>query len=129
MSRYAAYIASLALTLVSLLMLRVEAGWWWGVAIFGALAVLGSADLLQRRSTLRRNYPILAHFRYGLESIGPEMRQYFIQSDTAEVPFSREQRALVYQRAKHVNDVRPFGTLQDVYGVDYEWINHSLAPA
>ena len=129
MSRYAAYIASLALTLVSLLMLRVEAGWWWGVAIFGALAVLGTFDLLQRRSTLRRNYPILAHFRYGLESIGPEMRQYFIQSDTAEVPFSREQRALIYQRSKRVNDVRPFGSLHDPYAIDYEWINHSLAPA
>ncbi|MFN7184669.1 MAG: glutamate synthase-related protein, partial [Thermomonas haemolytica] len=38
------------------------------------------------------------------------------------------QRALVYQRAKHVSDVRPFGSLQDVYGIDYEWINHSLAP-
>ena len=72
---------------------------------------------------------MLAHFRYGLESIGPEMRQYFIESDTAETPFSRQQRALVYQRAKSVNDTRPFGTLQDVYGVDYEWINHSMAPA
>jgi glutamate synthase domain-containing protein 2 len=78
---------------------------------------------------LRRNYPILAHFRYGLESIGPEMRQYFIQSDTAEVPFSRLQRALVYQRSKAVRDTRPFGTLIDVYGTDYEWINHSLTPA
>src|SRR5690606_7285588 len=45
------------------------------------------------------------------------------------VPFSRQQRALVYQRAKHVDDVRPFGTQRDVYGVDYEWINHSLAPS
>src|SRR5690606_32780196 len=94
-----------------------------------ALAVLGTVDLLQRRSTLRRNYPVLAHFRYGLESIGPELRQYFLQSDLDEVPFSRQQRALVYQRAKHVDDVRPFGTQQDVYGIDYEWINHSLAPA
>jgi glutamate synthase domain-containing protein 2 len=128
-SRYAAYIASLALTLVSLLLARSQPEWWWGVAIFGALALLGSGDLLQRKSTLRRNYPILAHFRYGLESIGPEMRQYFIQSDTAEVPFSREQRALVYQRAKRLDDVRPFGSLHDPYAVDYEWINHSLAPS
>ena len=44
-------------------------------------------------------------------------------------PVSRQQRALVYQRSKSVNDTRPFGTQQDVYGVDYEWINHSLAPA
>ena len=129
MSRFAAYAASLALTLVSLLLALRFPGWWWGVAGFGALAVLGTVDLLQTRSTLRRNYPILAHFRYGLESIGPEMRQYFIESDLAEVPFSREQRALVYQRAKRVNDVRPFGSLHDPYAIDYEWINHSLAPA
>ena len=128
MARYAAYIASLALTLLSLLLAMRFPGWWWGVAIFGALALLGTADLLQKRSTLRRNYPILAHLRYGLESIGPEMRQYFIQSDTAEVPFSREQRALVYQRSRGLNDVRPFGSLHDPYAIDYEWINHSLAP-
>jgi len=127
-SRYAAYIASIVLTLASLLMARSQPGWWWGVAIFAALALLGTLDLLQRKSTLRRNYPLLAHFRYGLESIGPEMRQYFIESDLAEVPFSREQRALVYQRAKRLNDVRPFGTQQNVYGIDYEWINHSMAP-
>ena len=129
MSRYAAYAASLVLTLACLWLARIEAAWWWGAAIFGGLSALGTLDLLQRRSTLRRNYPILAHFRYGLEAIGPEMRQYFIQSDTAEVPFSREQRALVYQRAKGVNDVRPFGSLHDPYAIDYEWINHSLAPA
>jgi glutamate synthase domain-containing protein 2 len=127
-SRYAAYIASIVLTLASLLLARSQPGWWWSVAIFAALALLGTLDLLQRKSTLRRNYPLLAHFRYGLESIGPEMRQYFIESDLAEVPFSREQRALVYQRAKRLNDVRPFGTQQNVYGIDYEWINHSMAP-
>ena len=128
MSRYAAYIASIVLMLLSLLLTQMHAQWWWGVAIFGALALLGTADLLQRKSTLRRNYPLLAHFRYGLESIGPEMRQYFIQSDTAEVPFSREQRALVYQRAKGVSDVHPFGSLHDPYAIDYEWINHSILP-
>ena len=45
-----------------------------------------------------------------------------------EVPYSRQQRALVYQRAKAVNDTRPFGTQQDVYGEEYEWINHSMMP-
>jgi glutamate synthase domain-containing protein 2 len=128
-SRYSAYIASVALALLSLWLVRFGVEWWWGVALFGALALLGTVDLLQRRSTLRRNYPILAHFRYGLEAIGPEMRQYFIQSDTAEVPVSREQRALVYQRAKRVNDVRPFGSLHDPYAIDYEWINHSITPS
>ena len=127
MSRYFAWWASIALALVSLALALLWPGWWWGVAVFGGLAMVGVADLLQRRSTLRRNYPLLAHFRYGLESIGPEMRQYFIEGDTAEVPFSRLQRALVYQRAKSVSDVRPFGTQHDVYAPDFEWLNHSVA--
>jgi glutamate synthase domain-containing protein 2 len=130
MSRYALYFACTALAALALAMVLLGHGqWWWAVAVFGALAVVGTGDLLQRASTLRRNYPLLAHFRYGLESIGPEMRQYFIESDTAEVPFSRQQRALVYQRSKSVNDTRPFGSQHDPYGLDYEWINHSLVPS
>ena len=127
MSRYFAWWASIGLALVSLVLSLWWPGWWWGVAVFGALALTGLVDLLQRRSTLRRNYPLLAHFRYGLESIGPEMRQYLIEGDTAEVPFSRQQRALVYQRSKSVSDVRPFGTQHDAYAPDFEWLNHSLA--
>ena len=128
MFRYLAYVLSIALAVLSLLLSMRWPGWGWGVGIFGVLALLGTWDLLQKRSTLRRNYPILAHFRYGLESVGPEMRQYFIEGDTAEVPFSRQQRALVYQRAKGVMDVVPFGSQQGVYSVDYEWLNHSMAP-
>ena len=129
MSRYLAYAASWLLLLASLPLALRWPAWGWGVAAGAILVLLGSWDLLQTRSTLRRNYPILAHFRYGLESVGPEIRQYFIESDTAEAPFSRQQRALVYRRAKGVMDVVPFGTLQNAYAVDYEWINHSLAPA
>ncbi|WP_447939815.1 FMN-binding glutamate synthase family protein [Pseudoxanthomonas mexicana] len=128
MQRYLAYAVTLLLTAGMLVLALTWPVAWWGVALFGALAVLGTWDVLQTRSTLRRNYPVLAHFRYGLESVGPEIRQYFIEGDTAEVPFSRQQRSLVYQRAKGVMDVVPFGSQQDVYSVDYEWINHSLAP-
>ncbi len=129
MSRYAALFASFALTILCALAAAfLGPVWILGVVLFGGFAALGVWDLSQTRSTLRRNYPILAHFRYGLESIGPEMRQYFIESDTAEVPYSRQQRALIYQRAKSVNDTRPFGTQQDVYDSQYEWINHSMLP-
>jgi glutamate synthase domain-containing protein 2 len=130
MSRYVVYFISILLTLSSALAaLFWSLAWLWASAVFASFSALGTIDLLQKRSTLRRNYPILAHFRYGLESIGPEMRQYFIESDTAETPYSRQQRALVYQRAKAVNDTRPFGTQVDVYGNEYEWINHSLLPS
>ena len=128
MSRHLAYFTSIVLTLAALVLTMRDPQWWWSVILPVAFMLLGTLDVLQRKSTLRRNYPILAHFRYGLETIGPEIRQYFIQADTEQAPFSREQRALIYQRAKHTNDVRPFGTLRDVYAEDYEWISHSLAP-
>lgn len=128
MHRYLAYLLAILLFPVCLWLATIWPAWYWGVGVTAALAVLGTWDLLQKRSTLRRNYPVLAHFRYGLESIGPEIRQYFVQSDLEDVPFSRQQRALIYQRSKNEMDVVPFGTLRSTYAVDYEWINHSLAP-
>ncbi len=129
MHRYLGYACAWLLLLLSLPLALRWPGWGWVAAAALLLVVLGTWDLLQTRSTLRRNYPLLAHFRYGLESIGPEIRQYFVESDTDRVPFSRQQRALVYRRSKNVMDVLPFGTLQDAYATDYEWINHSLAPS
>ena len=130
MSRYLLYFASLVGLLLALAMVAVGyRDGLWVLAVTGPLAALGTWDVLQKKTTLRRNYPILAHFRYGLESVGPEIRQYFIERDTEELPYSREQRALVYQRAKSVSDVVPFGSELDVYGDRYEWINHSIAPA
>ena len=127
--RYSAYIGGLVLAILAAAMVATgHREWTWVLVVAGALAALGTWDLLQRKSTLRRNYPLLAHFRYGLESIGPEIRQYFIESDIEEAPFSRAQRALVYQRSKHVMDVVPFGTEHNVYDVAYEWINHSIVP-
>ncbi|MGY4516471.1 FMN-binding glutamate synthase family protein [Lysobacter sp. HA18] len=127
--RYSLYIAVMAATLFAIGWFVVVHEGVIAVAILLPLAVLGTVDILQTRSALRHNYPLLAHFRYGLEAIGPEMRQYFIEADTAEVPFSRQERALAYQRSKSVLDTRPFGTLQDIYGTQYEWINHSLQPS
>ncbi len=127
--RKTVWFASIALTALCLVLAQVwSAAWWWAVAVFAALAALGLVDVLQRRSTLRRLYPVIAHFRYGLESIRPEIRQYFIEDDLAEVPFSREKRALVYQRSKNERDTVPFGSEHDPYSLAYEWINHSLAP-
>ena len=102
---------------------------WWLVAVSGALTVVGVVDMLQNKQALRRNYPLLAHFRYFFESIRPEIRQYFLEDDTVAAPFSRNQRSIVYQRAKRETDKRPFGTQLDVYADGYEWINHSMYPA
>lgn len=94
--------------------------------IFGGLTLLGAVDFMQKKQSIRRNYPILAHFRFFFELIRPEIRQYLLESDTEATPFSRAQRSLVYQRAKSVVDVKPFGTLTDVYEEHYEWVNHSV---
>ncbi len=98
------------------------------ILIFGCLTALGIRDLLQPNHAVLRNYPISAHMRFLLEEIRPEMRQYFFESEKDGMPFSRDTRALVYQRAKMVLDKRPFGTQEDVYRDGYEWMHHSVAP-
>ncbi len=104
--------------------------WWAGIlwAIFALLSALGVRDMAQTRHAVLRNYPIAAHLRFLLEEMRPEMRQYFFEDEKTGMPFSRDKRAVVYQRAKHVLDKRPFGTQYDVYAEGYEWIRHSLAP-
>lgn len=127
--RYLALIvAGFVFALSLLLALLLNVGWWL-VLLSGALTAVGIADISQTKRALLRNYPILAHFRYLLESIRPEIRQYFLEDDAAPNPFSRNQRSLVYQRAKLDIDKRPFGTQLDVYQCDYEWINHSIMPS
>src|SRR5579871_3885727 len=98
------------------------------LVIFAALTLLGIRDLTQKSHAVLRNYPISAHLRFLLEEIRPEMRQYFFESEKDGMPFSRDTRAVIYQRAKMVLDKRPFGTQEDVYRDGYEWIHHSMAP-
>ena len=80
-----------------------------------ALTAVGAWDMIQPNHSLKRNYPILAHFRFFLEKIRPEIRQYFLESETDGTPFNRAKRSIVYQRAKSQLDKRPFGTQLDVY--------------
>lgn len=94
--------------------------------IFIPLILLGLYDMFQSKRTIRRNFPLLGRLRYLLESMGPEMRQYFIETDLEGKPFNRLQRNIVYQRSKKENDTNPFGTQLDVYQEGYEWINHSI---
>ena len=102
--------------------------WGWVTLLFALLVAVGVRDSLQTRRAVLRNYPVIGHLRFLLEFIRPEIRQYFIESDNEAHPFSRQQRSLVYQRAKGDSDKRPFGTQLDVGAQGYEWINHSLMP-
>lgn len=121
--------------LISIVLGLIAAAWtlYWPPAAWLFLPLLGLVglgvyDMLQRRHTILRLYPVIGHVRYFFESIRKEIQQYFVESDTDGMPISREFRSLVYQRAKRARDTRPFGTIFDVYGDGYEWINHSLAP-
>jgi glutamate synthase domain-containing protein 2 len=102
---------------------------WWAVGLCGGLVLLGFSDMRQSARSILRNYPVMGHMRYLLEFIRPELRQYFIESDNEAAPFSRQQRSLVYQRAKGEPDKRPFGTQKDVGATGYEWLSHSLVPS
>ena len=86
-------------------------GWWvLPAAVLLALAALGTWDLVQTRHTILRLYPIIGHVRFLMEVIRPEIRQYFIESNTEASPFDRETRDLVYERAKATKGDEPFGT-------------------
>lgn len=97
--------------------------------VFLGLVAVGLHDLQQTRRAILRNYPVIGHLRFLLEFIRPEIRQYFIESDSEAAPFSRAQRSLVYRRAKGDQDNQPFGTHLDVSRQGYEWINHSMQPS
>ncbi|MGB3480697.1 MAG: glutamate synthase-related protein [Mycobacterium sp.] len=101
--------------------------WWWLVAIpVGLLAAVGSWDLVQTRHAILRSYPIIGHVRFLMEAIRPEIRQYFVESNTEATPFDRETRDMVYERAKGTKGDEPFGTERDVTAVGYEFLRHSL---
>ena len=130
--RYAVWFlcaVGLVLSLSLSVMMKVHGGWAWVLPLtFAALVLLGLRDTLQGTHSVLRNYPVIGHVRYLFELIRPEIRQYFIEGDTEAAPFSRQQRSLVYQRAKGESDKRPFGTQCDVGAQGYEWINHSMRP-
>ena len=91
-------------------------------------AALAAWDLLQRKHTILRRYPVVGHLRYLLEDLRPELQQYFVERDWDGRPFDRVTRSIVYERAKGTNDERPFGTERDVNEVGYEYLVHSAAP-
>ena len=126
--RYTAMALAVIGTLLSLFTLVAFGIGGWAFLIFGGLSALGWWDVAQSQRSVLRNYPIIGHIRYMLEKVRPELRQYFLESDTEATPFSRSQRSLVYARAKGETDKRPFGTQLDVKADGYEWITHSLMP-
>lgn len=100
----------------------------WSLAVVGPLLLLGFFDAFQTKQTVRRNFPLIGRLRYVLESIRPEIQQYFIETDVNGRPFSREQRSVVYQRAKEDLDTVPFGTKHQYQRAGHLWLEHALLP-
>ena len=98
------------------------------LAVLGLFVLVGLYDLWFSPHTLNRLYPVVAYLRYFLESFHTEIHQYFVANDIEELPFSREQRNLVYRRAKGLDDTRPFGTAHDITASGWLGASHSIAP-
>ena len=103
---------------------------WWIALIFGALLILVTIyDLVQKKHAILRNFPVIGHFRYILETVGPELRQYIVTSNDEERPFSRDQRRWVYASAKQQNNYFGFGTDTEQEKVEnFLIIKHSAFP-
>ena len=130
LTRYTVFTVCLILAFAGALVgAALGSQWAWILAgVAGALVIVGVCDLLQSQHSIQRNYPVIGHIRWMAEFIRPEIRQYLIESDADAAPFSRSQRALVYQRAKGEMGEHPFGTLLDAYRDGYEFIGHSSRP-
>ncbi len=100
--------------------------WWYSYIILIPLFLIGISNRFQKSHTILRNFPLLGYFRYFFEMISPEIQQYFIERSTDGKPFSRNHRALVYRRAKSVNDTHPFGTQLNLNTPAYEALRHSI---
>ncbi|MCB1005551.1 MAG: FMN-binding glutamate synthase family protein [Acidimicrobiales bacterium] len=121
--------ASMVLVVVAaVLAVVIHPRWLWAEVVLVPAVVVGVWDLAQTRHSILRNFPVIGHFRFLLEGVGPELHQYLVESDTDGRPFDRDTRSLIYQRAKSVPDKKPFGTEIDVYAAGYTWLAHSIAP-
>ena len=102
--------------------------WWPSLFLLGPALVLAVWDFFQSDHTLRRNYPLVARIRWIMEDLRPFAQAYIVEDDLDGRPFSHQERALIYARAKGDLDAHPMGTELDVYSDEYEWLSHSIVP-
>ncbi|WP_188499740.1 FMN-binding glutamate synthase family protein [Pontibacter amylolyticus] len=121
--------AFLSAYLITLFLSVFERQYLWLFVAIVPLHLLYLANVRQGRHSILRNYPLVGYLRYFFESIRPEIRQYFFESDLDGKPFSRRQRSIVYQRAKNVRETVPFGMQANSQEAGFEWIAHTMFPA
>ncbi len=102
---------------------------WIAVGVAALLLVTVAYDLVQRDHAILRNFPVLGHFRYLLELVGPELRQYIVTGNDEERPFSRDRRRWVYASAKRQNNYFGFGTDNELENsANYVIVRHAAFP-
>ena len=104
--------------------------WWlWTLAAIGAVLVITTIyDVVQKRHAILRNFPIIGHLRYLLESFGPELRQYIVSDNDEERPFNRNQRRWVYATSKRENPYFGFGSDNRLDADGHVFFRHSAFP-
>lgn len=122
----------LILVLFNVVVLRAaylnDQQWYWMLCISIPFLLLAIRDVRQNKHAIIRNYPVIGHLRYFFESIRPELRQYFFESDLDGKPFNRRQRSIIYQRAKNEKQTVAFGMQANPMSPGYEWVAHSIYP-
>ncbi|MFI8086616.1 FMN-binding glutamate synthase family protein [Kitasatospora sp. NPDC086009] len=129
MLRILSVVLMMCVAILAVLAAGLWSPWWWAAAgPLLAVALLGVWDLVQRRHSVLRNYPVLGHLRFLMESIRPELQQYFVERNFDGRPFDRDTRSIVYERAKGTDAEEPFGTELDLYAAGREFLVPSMAP-
>ncbi|MCW2982476.1 MAG: FMN-binding glutamate synthase family protein [Conexibacter sp.] len=121
--RFAPFVVSVVVVAVA-----AALGWVVVAVVFAIPVLVGVYDLVQRRHSLLRNYPIIGHARFAMEAVRPELQQYFIERNYDGRPYDRDTRTAIYERAKGLKDEQAYGTERDVAEPGYEWLLHSTAP-
>jgi glutamate synthase domain-containing protein 2 len=98
-----------------------------GAVLLALLLCVAVHDVLQRRHSILRNYPVAGHLRFLFEAIRPELQQYFIERNYDGRPYDRDTRNVIYERAKGIHGEQAFGTERDVAEPGYEWLLHTNA--
>ncbi len=121
----------LAFPLIVLALVSLGVPALWSVSLlllFVVPLVVGLVDITQKNHAILHNFPVIGHFRYLIEQVGPELRQYIVAKDEEELPFNRSERAWVYASAKGENNLSGFGTSEQLYSIGYPIIKNAALP-
>lgn len=123
------FIGILFVMAVGAAMALALSAWWWILVLAAAILLLVAVyDVVQHRYAVLRNFPVIGHGRYMMETIRPMVQQYFVERNYDGKPFDRDVRDLIYERANGTHSVKSFGTELEVRAPGYEYLIHAAQP-